>query len=1090
MLRLAKLTDAEYVLEQVAGGLEDYYLGSGEAPGVWSGRLAGQLGLVGVVEAEGLRALINRRHPAGGASLGGPKQPTVRAIDATFSAPKSASLLWAFAGPEVAAVVSIAHAEAVEAALGFVERHAAVTRRQTKRVRVRAGTSGWAAATFVHRTSRAGDPQLHTHAVIPNLVCRNDGQWVALDATALYRWAKAAGSVYQEELRCRLSDRLGVSWGPDRHGCREMLGINEAQLRAFSKRTTQIEELLAASGVIGGDAKARMRADEAASVATRPAKDRGLTPELLRQRWLKEAEEVDVPTGSALLHAVRESAMPRRAIGRLEVRQLFDRLVDPEVGLCAHEARFGEAQVVEAVAAWGAGRLRVLEIEALTNRFLHSDRVVRLLNPDCSGRAPGQWSTVGHRRLEDRVLHRLGVVQQREVVGIDPVVVGATVASERRLGDDQAAAVETLCGAGPSLRALISPAGYGKTTTLATAVDAARRAGRPVLAVSTTNQAVDQLRHVGIPAITVARFALDGGQLQPGTVVVVDEFSQLLTRDADTILVAAASCPGAMVWMVGDPLQAQPVGAGGLAHWVAEQARHGKLPVAELTVNRREADPTERQALTHFRQGQITESQQLRDDAGWEHHHANRDQALAAMAAAVLADLDVHGPDRVAALAISHADCEALADRIRADLADQHLLAGPALQSPGWTGPRHYQAGDRILLHAHADLADGSRLTNGTVATVTAVAAAGLTITTDTWADPILLPADFVSSRGADGRPQVSHAWARTIDGVQGGTWDQVHLLATPALDRYRGYVGQSRSIQPTHTWNTTPQPLDDHGGRLVQPYSTPAEQIAAALARAQPKTLAALDDPHLHERRLRAEQAAHQSVLDKRPPDLTVELRRADQVITARQRDLDDARDRLAHWQGEHQRTGGRHGLTRHRREQYRSAANRVDFLAGVVDDHRQRLDQACRLRDDLLVDQEAGDLFDQTNRWRIQRIHELDHQLERHWTLAVLDAAQDGYPASHGIDRLQSARNTILTQIEALESASRAESRETPSPLDDPLLALADLDRAVTQAATKPALRLAEPRRAPRVDVYTRQHPVMQGGYEPPSPSAGIQI
>ncbi len=52
MLRLAKLTDAEYVLTQVAAGLEDYYLGSGEAPGVWAGGLAGQLGLEGVVGAE------------------------------------------------------------------------------------------------------------------------------------------------------------------------------------------------------------------------------------------------------------------------------------------------------------------------------------------------------------------------------------------------------------------------------------------------------------------------------------------------------------------------------------------------------------------------------------------------------------------------------------------------------------------------------------------------------------------------------------------------------------------------------------------------------------------------------------------------------------------------------------------------------------------------------------------------------------------------------------------------------------------------------------------------------------------------------
>ena len=119
MLRLAKLTDAEYVLDQVAAGVEDYYLGSGEAPGVWTGRLAEQLGLVGVVEADDLRALIDGCHPDSGERLAGSKPATVRAIDATFSAPKSVSLLWAFGPPEAATVVSIAHVEAVEAALGF-----------------------------------------------------------------------------------------------------------------------------------------------------------------------------------------------------------------------------------------------------------------------------------------------------------------------------------------------------------------------------------------------------------------------------------------------------------------------------------------------------------------------------------------------------------------------------------------------------------------------------------------------------------------------------------------------------------------------------------------------------------------------------------------------------------------------------------------------------------------------------------------------------------------------------------------------------------------------------------------------------------
>ena len=147
-------------------------------------------------------------------------------------------------------MISIAHVEAVEAALGFVEKQAAVTRRQRLGVRLRAATSGWAAATFVHRTSPGGRSPVTYPRGDPQPGVAEDGNWVALDAIALYLWAKAAGSVYQEELRRRLSERLGVTWGPDRNGCREMIGISEAQLRAFSKRTAQIEAHLAASGEV------------------------------------------------------------------------------------------------------------------------------------------------------------------------------------------------------------------------------------------------------------------------------------------------------------------------------------------------------------------------------------------------------------------------------------------------------------------------------------------------------------------------------------------------------------------------------------------------------------------------------------------------------------------------------------------------------------------------------------------------------------------------------------------------------------------------------------------------------------------------
>ena len=82
MLRITKLADAEYLIGQVALGIDDYYVGAGEAPGVWQGQLADELGLWGVVNADQLRALLLGRHPGTDAELlGGHRERKVAAFD-------------------------------------------------------------------------------------------------------------------------------------------------------------------------------------------------------------------------------------------------------------------------------------------------------------------------------------------------------------------------------------------------------------------------------------------------------------------------------------------------------------------------------------------------------------------------------------------------------------------------------------------------------------------------------------------------------------------------------------------------------------------------------------------------------------------------------------------------------------------------------------------------------------------------------------------------------------------------------------------------------------------------------------------------
>ena len=143
MLTITKLRGAEYLLRSVADGVEDYFMGAGEAPGVWHGRWADRLGLVGVVEPDHLLALVEGEHPTLGLPLlAGHRERTVKAFDLTLSAPKSVSLLWAFADRATTADVSIAVSTAATTAMDFLEAHAAVTRRQVDGVRQRAATRG------------------------------------------------------------------------------------------------------------------------------------------------------------------------------------------------------------------------------------------------------------------------------------------------------------------------------------------------------------------------------------------------------------------------------------------------------------------------------------------------------------------------------------------------------------------------------------------------------------------------------------------------------------------------------------------------------------------------------------------------------------------------------------------------------------------------------------------------------------------------------------------------------------------------------------------------------------------------------------
>lgn len=292
VISIGKLSAGQegYYLNGVAHGVEDYYIEAGEVPGRWIGAGAEQLGLVGDVGDVEFRAVLSGVDPSAGVRL---RRSNARlcAFDLTLSAPKSVSLSWALGKADTAAAVISAHERAVDQTIAYLEREAIGSRRGHDGVESVAG-GGVIGAAFRHRTSRSGDPQLHTHVLVANATLCDDGVWRALDGRILYAQARTAGFLYQAELRHELTLSLGVSWENPIAGQAEIAGFGKELLREFSSRRIEIEHAAAVAG--DGSVQSRRRL----AVTTRRAKDYHVDPEQLRTTWENRADLHGIARGT------------------------------------------------------------------------------------------------------------------------------------------------------------------------------------------------------------------------------------------------------------------------------------------------------------------------------------------------------------------------------------------------------------------------------------------------------------------------------------------------------------------------------------------------------------------------------------------------------------------------------------------------------------------------------------------------------------------------------------------------------------------------------------------------------------------------
>jgi conjugative relaxase-like TrwC/TraI family protein len=838
MLSVSKLSPGQeaYYERSVADGIDDYYAGRGESPGVWAGHGAAELELEGVVEDGQLGRLISGQHPLTSAQLRShppKKRITVERIDAAtgeryveektlspvagydlvFSPPKSVSLLHALGDEKVRHAVNQAHLAAWQAALSYLEEQACVTRRGKNGV-IRERGAGFVAAAYQHRTSRAQDPHLHTHVIVANTTRSPDGEWRALDGEPILKhYRLAAGYLYQSQLRFELSRSLGIEWRQPENGMAEIVGVPDEVVKAFSRRRAQVLDYLERRGSSG------FYAAKVAAIETRDRKEPVDLPRL-REEWRARAAEHGL--GRRQLKRLLSRSVEHELDER-RVAEIAAQLAGPQ-GLTEKRSTFAGP---DAVMAWaqairqGASAEQVL---ALVRDFIANDEIATV-ERSLIGR-PATFSTEGLLRQERVALEIATSTRTRRVPRVARETAEQVIREQEDfINREQAAMLHAVAASPDPVVCVVGHAGSGKTRALAALADCFQRQGFLAIGAAPSGVAAANLAaETRIPCGTLHRLLADANQqggLPSGCLVVVDEAGMADTRTLTRLLWQAEHAHAKLI-LVGDPSQLPAVGPGGLYAAIVE--RKGAI---ELTENRRQHDELERRALALLREGRSRDYLAHAAARGRLNVADNRTEAKARLLADWWQSTD---SDLAGSVMIAYR---------RADVAELNTVARTLLNEEGRLGRERLRldsglelaVGDRILCTRNdrqLQIANGNR---GTIAAIDRMERAVLVDLDDS--RRVTLPAHYLDAG------HVVHGYALTGHKTQGLTVERAFVLADDqrALKEW-GYVALSRARCETRLYAIENQLEPDASPHRIEP-AGPVDRLAEALSRPSAETLA-----------------------------------------------------------------------------------------------------------------------------------------------------------------------------------------------------------------------------------------------------------
>ncbi|MFL6124248.1 MobF family relaxase [Actinophytocola sp.] len=557
----------------------------------------------------------------------------VAGFDLVFSPVKSVSLLWALGGHELRQVIEEIHEEAWQRALAYGEQVAAFTRMGAGGI-AQVPSSGFIATAYLHRDSRAGDPDLHTHVTVANRVKGPDGKWRTLDSKQLHAAAVSMSEVYNSTVEQLIVQRLGAEFvdvpkGPGKRAVREIAGMPMEWIRGFSRRRSQVEagydELVRDYVRRHGHTPPRTvqyQLAQQATLANRPTKSGLRTLAEQVADWTRHAHELlpgvsireviagclHRPTASAeydpaeVAATVVDVVSANRATWNVfHIRAEAHRQLRP-VDFPDAEERMAAVEMVTQLALGRESVLLDVEVEPAP-KALQRPNGESVFTRHGSQRYTSEEILAAEQRLVDAAHTHAGPVVSRFARNLAIRRFEHAGRKKVQLNPGQRALVEHFVSSGRFLAVGIGPPGTGKSTAMRAVREAWESTGGRVVGLAPSAVAASVLGdELGVRANTLHSLILahlmgEDIDIAAGDMLLVDEAGMADTRSLDMIREIAAE-HGAVVRLVGDHRQLSAVEAGGALRLIYHDSGG-----VELTDVRRFTDPAEAEAVLQFRVG-------------------------------------------------------------------------------------------------------------------------------------------------------------------------------------------------------------------------------------------------------------------------------------------------------------------------------------------------------------------------------------------------------------------------------------------------------------------------------------------------------